>query len=329
MLTGGIEAVLELDADRGRLEPKLRNALGTVEYETLARYMQVLDRAGLKATSMARHQSSLRGLFAYLVSRGQIERSPASELGRPRVRRGLPKGLSIADVERLLAEPDPNDPRATRSRALEVLYAAGVRVSEATGLVPGRLHLDQGYLTCLGKGGKERAVPLGAPAKAALERYLEHARPTLLGRRRGPAGRNESPVFLNARGGPLTRAGVFLILNRVARASGILTSSRTIGPHVLGTPSPPISWPGAPIRVVQELLGHASIVTTQIYTGSSLQTLREIDARFHPRVRRSCESRSGWGHPRLRLWLVSDGRSWDGSSSARPSALAPRNVRAR
>lgn len=272
-------------ADRGRLEPKLQNALGTVEYETLARYMQVLDRAGLKATSMARHQSSLRGLFAYLVSRGQIERSPASELGRPRVRRGLPKGLSIADVERLLAEPDPRTILGQRDRALlEVLYATGVRVSEATGLVPGRLHLDQGYLTCLGKGGKERAVPLGAPAKAALERYLEHARPTLLGRRRGPAGRNESPVFLNARGGPLTRAGVFLILNRVARASGILTSSRTIGPHVLRHAfATHLLAGGADLRVVQELLGHASIVTTQIYTRVEPQTLREIHARFHPR----------------------------------------------
>jgi integrase/recombinase XerD len=269
--------------------PKAQRAAGSslsqVDYATLARYMQALDRAGLKATSMARHQSSLRGFFGYLVSRGQLERSPAVELGRPRVRRGLPKGLAIADVERLLATPDPHTLLGQRDLALlEVLYATGMRVSEVTGLVPGRLHLDQGYLVCWGKGGKERAVPLGVPARAALGRYLASGRGELLKRRRGPAGRGEAPVFLNFRGGPLTRAGVFEILNRHARAAGLLAAGKTIGPHTLRHAfATHLLSGGADLRVVQELLGHASITTTQIYTRVEPQTLREIHARFHPR----------------------------------------------
>jgi integrase/recombinase XerD len=266
------------------LEPGAANDVAAIDYSLLARYMQALGRAGLKASSMARHQSSLRGFLAYLVSRGRLAQSPATELGRPRVRRGLPKSLSIADVERLLAAPDPRTPLGQRDQALlELLYATGVRVSEATGLVPGRLHLRESYLVCLGKGGKERAVPLGKPAKAALERYLDGARPELLKRRRGPGGRGEPPVFLNFRGGPLTRAGVFAILNRQARAAGIV-SGKPIGPHALRHAfATHLLAGGADLRVVQELLGHASIVTTQIYTRVEPQTLREVHARFHPR----------------------------------------------
>jgi integrase/recombinase XerD len=201
------------------------------------------------------------------------------------VRRGLPKGLAIADCERLLQAPDPRTLLGQRDQALlELLYATGMRVSEATGLVPGRLHLSQGYVVCWGKGGKERAVPLGAPAKAALERYLESGRGELLRRRRGPAGRSEAPLFLNFRGGPLTRAGVFAILNRHARAAGVVAPGRTIGPHTLRHAfATHLLAGGADLRVVQELLGHASIVTTQIYTRVEPQTLREIHARFHPR----------------------------------------------
>jgi integrase/recombinase XerD len=172
-----------------------------------------------------------------------------------------------------------------RDRALlEVLYATGIRVSEATGLTSESLHLDQRYLVCFGKGGKERAVPLGRPAIAALERYLEASRPVLRARRRGGTGRGEPPVFLNHRGSGLTRAGVFEILKRHARASGLLRPGRPIGPHLLRHAfATHLLMGGADLRVVQDLLGHASITTTQIYTHVERDALREVHSRFHPR----------------------------------------------
>jgi integrase/recombinase XerD len=256
---------------------------GPLDYAILARYMRSLDLAGLKANSVARHQSSLRGFFDYLVAAGKIDRSPAAELGRPKVKRRLPRAISVEEVEQLLAAPDPAAPLGQRDQALlETLYATGMRVSEITGLELGRLHLDQGYVVPFGKGGKERAVPLGAPAKDALRRYLEVTRPLLLRRRR--PGRAEPPVFLNFRGGGLTRAGVFAILNRHARAAGLLERRRAIGPHLLRHAfATHLLQGGADLRVVQELLGHASITTTQIYTRVELGALREVHARFHPR----------------------------------------------
>jgi integrase/recombinase XerD len=160
-------------------------------------------------------------------------------------------------------------------------------VSEATGLTGESLHLDQGYLVCFGKGGKERAVPLGRPAIAALERYLAASRPVLRARRRGgdsPGERGEPPVFLNHRGRGLTRAGVFEILKRHAQASGLLRPGRRIGPHLLRHAfATHLLMGGADLRVVQDLLGHASITTTQIYTHVERDALREVHSRFHPR----------------------------------------------
>jgi len=268
-----------LDAARIESEDELKG----ISYAQLAAHMRYLGDAGLKATSVARHQSALRGFLAYLTSHGVLERNPALDLGRPRVRRRLPRTISIEEIEALLAAPDPDQVLGMRDRALlEVLYATGMRVSEATGLLSGSLHCDQGYLVCFGKGGKERAVPLGRPAIAALERYLDAGRPVLLTRRRG--GRGEPPVFLNHRGGGLTRAGVFEILKRHARASGLLRPGRPIGPHLLRHAcATHLLMGGADLRVVQDLLGHASITTTQIYTHVERDALREVHSRFHPR----------------------------------------------
>jgi integrase/recombinase XerD len=265
---------------RGTGEPRP----SALDYPVLARYMRSLDFAGLKANSVARHQSSLRGFFDYLVASGRMDKSPAAELGRPKVKRKLPRAISVGEVERLLSAPDPSQPLGQRDQALlETLYATGMRVSEVTGLDLGRLHLDQGYVVPFGKGGKERAVPIGAPARKALRRYLDVSRPLLL-RRRRQASRGEPPVFLNFRGGGLTRAGVFAILNRHARAAGLLGPRRAIGPHLLRHAfATHLLQGGADLRVVQELLGHASITTTQIYTRVELGALREVHARFHPR----------------------------------------------
>jgi integrase/recombinase XerD len=269
-----------LQVERLRTELEVRE----LTYLKLSSYMRKLDAAGLQATSVARHQSSIRGFLNYLVGRGLIERSPAEELGRPRVRRRLPRVLSVEEVERLLAAPDSTTVLGLRDAALlELLYASGLRVSEATGLASGALHLDQGYVLCSGKGGKERVVPLGRPARAALERYLEASRPVLLGRRRQPE-RGESPLFLNQRGARLSRAGVFEILKRHARTAGLLRAGRSIGPHLLRHAfATHLLMGGADLRVVQDLLGHASITTTQIYTHVERNALREVHARFHPR----------------------------------------------
>jgi integrase/recombinase XerD len=258
--------------------------LRDLSYLTLAAYMRRLSKAGLKAVSVARHQSSIRGFLNYLVGAGLLAKSPAAELGRPRVRRRLPRTLSIEEVERLLAAPDPKTILGMRDRALlELLYATGLRVSETTGLSSGALHLEQRYLVCFGKGGKERAVPLGRPAQAALERYLEASRPLLLDRGRR-AGSGELPLFLNHRGGRLTRAGVFEILKRHARASGLARPGRPIGPHLLRHAfATHLLMGGADLRVVQDLLGHASITTTQVYTHVERDALREVHSRFHPR----------------------------------------------
>lgn len=268
-----------LEAARIENEDELRG----VSYSQLAAHMRFLADAGLKATSVARHQSALRGFLAYLTSSGLIARNPALDLGRPRVRRRLPRTISIEEIDALLATPDADSILGVRDRALlEVLYATGMRVSEVTGLIAGSLHVDQGYLVCFGKGGKERAVPLGRPAIAALTRYLDASRPALLARRR--SSRGEPPVFLNHRGGPLTRAGVFDILKRHARASGLLRPGRPIGPHLLRHAcATHLLLGGADLRVVQDLLGHASITTTQIYTHVERDALREVHSRFHPR----------------------------------------------
>lgn len=268
-----------LAAARIENEDELRG----ISYAQLAAHMRFLGDAGLKATSVARHQSALRGFLAYLTSQGVLARNPALDLGRPRVRRRLPRTISVEEIAALLAAPDPDSTLGMRDRALlEVLYATGMRVSELTALVAGSLHVDQGYLVCLGKGGKERAVPLGRPAIVALERYLAAGRPALLGRRR--SGRGEPPVFLNHRGGPLTRAGVFDILKRHARASGLLRPGRPIGPHLLRHAcATHLLMGGADLRVVQDLLGHASITTTQVYTHVERDALREVHSRFHPR----------------------------------------------
>jgi integrase/recombinase XerD len=257
--------------------------LKRLAYRDLSAHMSRLAQAGLKPASVARHQSSLRSFLGYLVGQGILERSPAAELGRPRQMRRLPRTLSVEEVGRLLATPDPSTLLGMRDRALlEVMYATGLRVSEVTGLGSAALHLAQGYLVCQGKGGKERAVPLGKPARAAVDDYLEAARPLLLARRRG--GRGEPGLFLNHRGGGLTRAGVFEILKRHARQSGLLRPGRPVHPHMLRHAfATHLLAGGADLRVVQVLLGHASITTTQIYTHVEREALREVHSRFHPR----------------------------------------------
>ncbi|MGD8395489.1 MAG: site-specific tyrosine recombinase XerD [Candidatus Eiseniibacteriota bacterium] len=250
--------------------------LRRLDDRALAGHLARLSARGLSAASVARHLSSLRGFLRFAAIEGAVDDRPARELGRPRVQRPMPRVLGEEEIQRLLAAPDTKRPLGLRDRAiLELLYASGLRVSELVALEPAGLDLEERFVRCLGKGGRERAVPIGRAATMAALEYLERARP-LLARRR--AARQ---VFLNHRGGPMTRAGVWDLLRRHAQRAGLEPG---VSPHVMRHSfATHLLQRGADLRVVQELLGHASITTTQIYTQVDRRYLQEVHARYHPR----------------------------------------------
>jgi integrase/recombinase XerD len=210
------------------------------------------------------------------VRQGAGDTDPTAELPAPRRERRLPHALPIDDIERLLAQPEGEAPLALRDRALlEVAYGSGLRVSELVGLTRDRVDLREQALTVAGKGDKERTVPFGRAARQALEVYLERARPRLCARAR------HDRVFANARGGPLSRMGFWKILRGHARAAALAVR---VHPHALRHSfATHLLEGGADLRVVQELLGHASIATTSIYTHLDRGYLREVHRSFHPR----------------------------------------------
>ncbi|MDQ2812786.1 MAG: site-specific tyrosine recombinase XerD [Actinomycetota bacterium] len=237
------------------------------------------EHAALAVSSAARAVIAVRGLHAFAVAQGLAELDPARDVSPPSPPGRLPKAIALSEVERLLAAsgpPDGVDPRQLRDRALlEFLYGTGARISEATGLDIDELQLDPAdpMVRLIGKGGKHRVVPVGSYAAHALETYLVRARPALA--RGGPA------VFLNARGGRLTRQGAWGVLRAAAGRAGLAevsphTLRHSFATHMLDG--------GADIRVVQELLGHASVTTTQIYTLITVDRLREVYASSHPRA---------------------------------------------
>jgi integrase/recombinase XerD len=251
----------------------------TATTDELERYVAELRAAGRSPATIARQAAAIRALFRHLVLLGSRPDNPASELELPRRRRSLPRTLSPAEVERLISAAQGTTPRALRDHSLlELLYGAGLRVSEAVGLERGGVDLDARIVRCVGKGGKERIVPIGRQAAEALRRYLSRGRPHL-DRRRRPE------LFLNAQGGPLTRAGAFLIVRRVAAGAG-LDPSR-IHPHVLRHSfATHLLEGGADLRSVQEMLGHADLSTTELYTHVSDRRRRETYFRAHPHARR-------------------------------------------
>lgn len=230
------------------------------------------------ATSLARLQSSVRGLHRFLVREGIEPEDPSGRLRPPKTPQRLPKALTIDQVERLLAAPSGEDPLGIRDRALlELLYATGARVSEAVGLdVDDLAHGD--VLRLRGKGSKERIVPVGSFARDAVDAYLTRVRPGLAAK-----GRASARLFLGARGAPLSRQSAWLIIRAAAEAAQITAE---VSPHTLRHSfATHLLQGGADVRVVQELLGHASVATTQIYTHVSVDTLRDIYATSHPRAR--------------------------------------------
>jgi len=249
----------------------------------LVDYVGVLRGRGLAPASVARSLVPVRSLHRFLVEEGRASADPGAHLELPRVPRGLPKALSEAEVGRLLEAPVVDTPAGLRDLAmLEVLYGTGLRVSELVGLSLGDIDLDAALLRAFGKGSKERIVPVGTPAVRALVGWLgPGGRPELAPaqwRRRGDA----EAVFLNTRGGRLSRQGAWEILKRHGRQVGL---EAKLSPHVLRhSCATHMLDHGADIRAVQELLGHASISTTQVYTLVSTERLWEVYRRAHPRA---------------------------------------------
>jgi len=231
---------------------------------------------GLAPASTARLVATVRGFFRFQRLAGTVSQNPADDLAAPRAFAALPRFLSLDDVDRLIAAPDVTTPRGLRDRALiEVLYATGFRVSELVGLRLTDLHLEQGYLQCLGKGGKERVVPLGDTAASWLRRYLSEARRALMKRRDG------AWVFANARGGArLSRVGFWKILKGYGRQAGIRAH---LSPHVLRHSfATHLLERGADLRAIQVMLGHADLSTTQIYTHVLEERLKSLVRDLHP-----------------------------------------------
>jgi integrase/recombinase XerD len=251
-------------------------ALSLTDLEELVR---TLMSEGRSPRSVARAIACYRGFYRFLVIDGDLAASPADDLRPPRAWKALPRYLTVDEVDRLLAQPDTGTPRGLRDRALiELLYATGMRVSELVGLRPADINLEASYLTCSGKGDKQRVVPIGDEATRWVDLYLREARPRLVGKRKSPR------LFVNARGGGpgLTRVGFWKILKAYARQGGLPPS---LSPHTLRHSfATHLLERGADLRAIQMMLGHADLSTTQIYTHVLEQRMRSLYDQHHPRA---------------------------------------------
>jgi integrase/recombinase XerD len=259
------------------------HSLDTVAERDVAGYLAGL-RSTLSAASSARALSAVRGLHRFAAREGLVADDAARPVRPPALPKRLPRALGVAEVGRLLASVSTvDDVLSLRDKALlEFLYGTGARVSEAVGASVDDVNLAEATVLLRGKGGRHRIVPVGGYARAAVEAYLARARPVLLARRRS-AVRESHLLFRNARGAPLTRQGAWLILREAAERAGL---PGPISPHALRhSYATHLLDGGADVRVVQELLGHASVTTTQVYTLVTVEHLREVYATSHPRAR--------------------------------------------
>lgn len=249
--------------------------LEAVDGPLLERYLGELREKGIKRASQARKLSALRTFFRYAVKMELVERDPTKFVDRPHRERPLPKTISEKLVERLLEAPPSDTPSGLRDKAmLEVLYATGLRVSELVSVTFPRLRMDPGLIVTPGKGGKERVVILGEPAKRALETYLRHGRPLML------QGETDD-IFLNRFGRAMSRQAFWMIVKKYALQVGI--DRELISPHVLRHSfATHLLDHGADLRAIQMLLGHADLGTTQIYTAVSAERMKQIHAKYHP-----------------------------------------------
>lgn len=250
--------------------------LGGLDVGLMTALLSRLVGEGLSARSVARHLSAIRGFFKFLVREGQMAEDPSQLLDRPRLGRRLPRGLSFEEVERLLETPSGEKEQGRRDRAmLHVMYAAGLRVSELVKLKLGDVDLRDGLVSVLGKGQKRRLVPLTPVAVELVGGYLEHDRPARALRQ------DEGPLFVTRQGRGFSRQGFWKVVSTYARAAGIV---RPVSPHQLRHSfATHLLERGADLRSVQAMLGHANIVTTEVYTHVTREHLRRAHASSHPR----------------------------------------------
>ena len=250
----------------------------SLDASELERFVRGMMAEGRSPRSVARIVACTRGFYRYLSLGGQVERNPADGLRPPKAWKALPSFLSEEEVDGLLGMPDVSTPRGLRDRALiELLYATGMRVSELLSLRPADLNLEASYLTCTGKGSKQRIVPIGDQAAEWIRQYTREARPRLLGTRSSPR------LFINARGGTgLSRVGFWTVLKAYGRRAGL---GGRLSPHVLRHSfATHLLDRGADLRAIQMMLGHADVSTTQIYTHVLEHRMRHVYDRFHPRA---------------------------------------------
>ena len=256
---------------------RLDRSPDTLDRHDLEAFVRQFMSSGLSPRSGARLVACVRGFYRFLVLDGHLPSSPADDLRAPRSWPALPRFLSIDQVDLLLSQPDANTPVGVRDRALlELLYATGMRVTELVSLEVGDVRLEDGFLTCLGKGAKERVVPIGRLATDWVRRYVASARPALL------KGRASVFLFVNARGGlSLSRVGFWKIIKKYGRQAGL---TQELSPHVVRHSfATHLLERGADLRMIQTLLGHADLSTTQIYTHILEARLKEVYDEFHPR----------------------------------------------
>lgn len=240
-------------------------------------YLMTLQEKGRATATLSRNMASIRAFYQFLVRDKYLDKDPSIHLETPKIEKRLPKVLSIEEVERLLEGPSLQNPAGLRDKAmLELLYATGIRVSELVSLAVGDVNLDMGFVKCLGKGSKERIIPLGSVAIHMVRQYMDAGRPKLL------KDKNETALFLNHLGKQITRQGFWKIIKRYAQQVNIRTE---ITPHTLRHSfATHLLENGADLRSVQEMLGHADISTTQIYTHVTRTRIKDVYAKTHPRA---------------------------------------------
>ena len=259
---------------------KRKLALEAVRSDDLVDFLASLYRQKLESRTVARHLVTLRNFFRYAQVQELVAEDPSLNLESPKIRRSLPGYLRLEEVEKILARPDEKTPLGLRDRAmLEVLYSTGLRVSELISLRVMDVDRSAGCIRCIGKGDKERIVPIGKKALSLVERYLRDARPRLIGKKQQPSA---PALFINSRGGTLSRVGVWKILSAYGRQAGLRVA---LTPHMLRHSfATHLLERGADLRSVQLMLGHSDISTTQIYTHVVEERLKQIYKAHHPRA---------------------------------------------
>ncbi|MFB6465930.1 site-specific tyrosine recombinase XerD [Cytobacillus sp. Hz8] len=252
--------------------------LNQVQRVQIVHFLGKLKEEGKSAKTLARHVASIRSFHQFLIREKVTSQDPSVHIESPQMEKSLPKVLSLKEVEILLDTPKPIDPFGMRDKAmLELLYATGIRVSELISLNSGDVHLTMGFVRCIGKGNKERIIPVGKTALRAISEYVSHGRPKLQSK-----NNHDEALFLNHHGKRLTRQGFWKILKRLTKEAGI---NKDLSPHTLRHSfATHLLENGADLRAVQEMLGHADISTTQIYTHVTKTRLKDVYSQFHPRA---------------------------------------------